>query len=50
MGYVVASADLVLSSKIESLVADIQDRDALRIIKQEFPVPSSNDSHIQLVV
>lgn len=41
-------ADLVLSSKVESPVADVQDR-AIVIIKQNFPI-SPNDGHVELVV
>lgn len=48
-GYIVASTNPVLSSKVESFITDIEDRYAL-IIKQEFPVSSSDDGHIQLVV
>jgi hypothetical protein len=39
---------LVLSSEIESFVADVQDRVAL-IIKQDFPVPP-NDGHVDLTI
>jgi len=42
------SPDLVLSPKVESLVADVQDRAALVII-QDFPVPP-NDGHVELTI
>jgi hypothetical protein len=44
-----ALADLVFSSKVESLVADVQEKGALIII-QEFLVPAADDGHQQLVV
>jgi len=40
--------DLVLSSKVEDLVADVQDR-AAPIIKQDFPV-SPNNGHVELAI
>ena len=48
MERMVALTNLVLSSKIESFVADVQDRTAL-IIEQDLPVPS-NDGHVELVI
>lgn len=40
--------DLVLSSKIEGLVADVQDG-AAPIIKQDLPVPA-NDRHVEATI
>lgn len=40
--------DLVLSSKVENLVVDVQDRASL-IIKQVFPVPSEH-GHVELTI
>ena len=49
MEHAVASTDLVLSSEVESLVTDVQDRGALIVI-QDFPVVACDDGHIHLVV
>ena len=43
------TSDLIFSSKVESLVADVQDEGALIVI-QVFLVPTPYDCHVQLVV
>lgn len=46
---IVARTNLILSSEVESLVADVQDNGAL-IIVQEFTIPAPGDGHIQLAI